>query len=121
MEHDQNLTSRELTEERSDWAGLFARAVDDLGRIIQIELKLFQAGFDSLFSGAVDRLAAGLIVLSVLVAGELCFLAALVLFLHKWLELWQALAVTGAFLLLGGVVALSARRGRMKSSARFSA
>src|SRR5229473_363080 len=93
---ENNLVRSSDDEALTDWATLATRIVADLERIVRAELKLFQAGLHPLLRDLVGRVGIGLVAVSGVIGGGLCFLAALVLFLHQWLQMWQALAVAGA-------------------------
>jgi preprotein translocase subunit SecY len=80
----------------NDWPTLLARIVDDVARIIQTEIRLFQAGLTPILSSAIDRFLANMVALAAFLAGGLCLLAALAFFLHRWLDWAPALGLTGA-------------------------
>src|SRR5437764_1692181 len=89
-----------------------SRIVDDLTRIIQTEIRLFQAGLEPILSGAVDRLLANVVALAAFIAGGTCLLAALAAFLHRWLGWAASLAVTGICALGAGYLSLLIARIR---------
>jgi len=85
-----------------DWPALLARIVDDLARIVQTEIRIFQAALTPIFSNAIDRLLANAVALAAYIAAGVCLLIAFVFFLHQWLAWAPALAITGLVSLILG-------------------
>src|SRR5437868_5967767 len=83
----------------ADWPTLMARMVYDLSRIIQMELRLFEANSAQLLRGIVDQALGGLVLVGAVMTGGLCLLVALIMLLHTWFLWWESFAITGALLL----------------------
>lgn len=79
-----------------DWTSLFARAVDDLTRIVHSEFRLLVAGIKGVMDEEIDRVLAFVVSGVLIFAGALCLLAAIIMFLHEFLQLpwWQSLGIT---------------------------
>jgi hypothetical protein len=86
-------TTKEPPDIHEDWSTLFARAADDISRIVQSEIQLFETSFRSALEGHINYALAGLAIVGVIVCGTLCALAALILYAHQWMPLWQACAI----------------------------
>ena len=99
MTERQALTTKEPSNIHEDWSTLIARAADDVSRIFQSEIHLFETSFRSALEGQINYALAGLAMVAVMICGTLCALAALILCAHQWLQWWQACAV-GAFTIL---------------------
>jgi uncharacterized membrane protein YqjE len=105
MARDENIAS-------GDWPSLLTRVFHDLARIVQTELRLFQAGLEPILSNMVDRFLASMAALMAFAAGGICLLAALVLFLTRWLGWPGSLAAAGVICLIAGLASLRfAKRG----------
>ena len=99
MTEKHALTAKEPSGIHEDWSTLIARAADDVSRIVQSEIHLFETTFRSALEGQINYALAGLAMVAVMTCGTLCALAALILYAHQWLQWWQACAV-GAFTML---------------------
>ena|SRR5579862_1194612 len=89
----------------TEWPTLLNRMLEDLGRVIRLEIQLLEARVaPSLFSMA-DRAIAGLVLLFAGAIAGSCLLASLILVLHKTMEWWACFAVGGAVAVVCGVVA----------------
>lgn len=99
MTEKHSLTVKEPSAIHEDWSTLIARAADDVSRIIQSEIHLFETTFRSALEGQINYALAGLAMVAVMICGTLCALAALILWAHQWLQWWQACAI-GAFTML---------------------
>jgi hypothetical protein len=99
MTEKHSLTVKEPSNIHEDWSTLIARAADDVSRIIQSEIHLFETTFRSALEGQINYALAGLAMVVVMICGTLCALAALILYAHHWLQWWQACAI-GAFTML---------------------
>ncbi len=106
-EDERTITPAPHGTKSSDWPALVARIVDDVTRIIQTEIRIFQAALTPIFSNAIDRFLANVVALVAYLAGGICLLAAFVFFLHQWLAWAPSLAITGALSVGAGY--LSAR------------
>jgi hypothetical protein len=88
------------------WPTLLGRVLEDLSRVIQLEVRLLEAKIAPAVSATADRLLAGLVVLCAGAMAGACFLAAFVLLLHKWMPLWQCFAIGGVVAAACSAVAL---------------
>ena len=91
----------------TEWSTLLGRMLDDLSRIIRLELQLLEARIVPSLTGMVDRAIAALVILFASVIGASCFLVALIVLLHEWMKWWQAFAVGGVVAIACGLVAYS--------------
>jgi hypothetical protein len=100
----------------ADWASLVARAVDDITRIVHSEFRLLVAGMQTVLDEGIDRVL-GFVATGVLImAGALCMLAAIIMFLHEFVMLpwWQSFGIT-ALLMFG--IAIAVRAATMRRPA----
>jgi hypothetical protein len=79
----------------AEWPTLLGRMLEDVSRVIQLELQLLEAKLSPSLMAMADRAIAGLMILYAGVIGASCLLAALILFLHRWMEWWQCFAIAG--------------------------
>ena len=83
--------------DQPDWTTLLARAIDDITRIMQSEIRLVTANMRTILAEQTDRVL-GFIASGVLMMfGMMCILAATILFLHEFAMLpwWQSFGITG--------------------------
>jgi uncharacterized membrane protein YqjE len=104
MTRHDNITS-------ADWPSLLTRIFHDLARIVQTELRLFQAGLEPILSNMVDRFLASMAALMAFAAAGICLLTALVLFLSRWLGWPGSFAAAGVICLIAGVASLRMAKG----------
>ena len=114
MQQDEKIGNGPRKLEAHDWPTLVARIVADVARIVQTEIRLFQAGLNPILSAAIDRLLGSVIALAAVLAGGLCLLAAVVVFLHRWLWWDASLAITGVISFIAGYAA--ARLAALRTS-----
>ena len=105
MQQDEKIGNGPRKLEAHDWPTLVARIVADVARIVQTEIRLFQASLNPILSAAIDRLLGSMIALGAVLAGGLCLLAAVVVFLHRWLWWDASLAITGVVSFIAGYAA----------------
>src|SRR5258708_38734547 len=81
----------------ADWSTLVARAVDDITRILQSEIRLLAASLKTVFDEEVERVLAFVATGALIAGGAICMLAALILFLHEFVMLpwWQSFGIVG--------------------------
>ncbi|HVB79037.1 MAG TPA: phage holin family protein [Candidatus Binataceae bacterium] len=99
MTERHGLTIKEPSDTHEDWSTLIARAADNVSRIVQSEIYLFENRFRSALEGQIYYALAGLAMVAVMICGVLCALAALVVYAHQWVQWWEAFAI-GAFIML---------------------
>jgi hypothetical protein len=80
MTEKHALTAKEPSGIHEDWSTLIARAADDVSRIVQSEIHLFETTFRSALEGQINYALAGLAIVAVMICGTLCALAALILY-----------------------------------------
>jgi hypothetical protein len=116
------LTIKEPPDIHEDWSTLIARAADDVSRIVQSEIHLFETSLRSALEGHINYALAGLAMVAVMICGTLSALAALILYAHQWMQLWQACAIA-AFIMFAaaGVIRVTvfAAPSKMASPARL--
>jgi hypothetical protein len=85
----------------TQWPTLLGRMIEDLSRVMQLELQLLEAGIASSLIAMADRAIARLVMLCAGVIGGSCLLAALILAFHERMQMewWECFAI-------GGVVAI---------------
>jgi uncharacterized membrane protein YqjE len=105
VEQDEKIGNGPRKLEAHDWPTLVARIVADVARIVQTEIRLFQASLNPILSAAIDRLLGSVIALAAVLAGGMCLLAAVVVFLHRWLWWDASLAITGVISFIAGYAA----------------
>jgi predicted phage tail protein len=103
MEHP-SLDRKETNGSPPDWGTLAARAVDDVSRVIQGELRLLEIRIRGTIEGQVENIFLTLAAVAVVIVGALFLAGALVGFLHQWMPYWQALGVVGISLIIIGIV-----------------
>jgi hypothetical protein len=91
-----------------EWPTLLGRMLDDLTRVLQLELQLAENRIGTSLAAVAGRIVAALVALFAAVFGAVCFIAALILLLHEWMEWWESLAVGGAVILSAGLIAYAA-------------
>jgi hypothetical protein len=116
MTERQALTTKEPSNIHEDWSTLIARAADNVSRIVQSEIHLFETTFRSALEGQINYALAGLAMVAVMICGTLCALAALILYAHQWLPWWQACAI-GALTMLVAAGVIRATTSRPDSEA----
>ena len=114
MQQDEKIGNGPRKLEAQDWPTLVARIVADVARIVQTEIRLFQASLNPILSAAIDRLLGSVIALAAVLAGGLCLLAAVVVFLHRWLWWDASLAITGVISFIAAYAA--ARLAALRTS-----
>lgn len=93
------------SETGGEWPTLLGRMLEDLSRVIQLELQLLEARIAPSLMAMADRAIAGLVILCAGVIGGSCLLAALIVLLHEWMRWWQCLATGGIVAIACGLVA----------------
>ena len=105
MQPDEKIGNGPRKPEAHNWPTLIARVVSDVARIGQTEIRLFQASLNPILSAAIDRLLGSTIALGAFLTGGLCLLAAMVVFLHRWLWWDASLAIAGIVSFVAGYAA----------------
>lgn len=94
----RQVESRATTDHHQSgghWTALVGRMLDDVVRIVEAETKLLEVNLSAALTAAFDRAVGQLLGALVMLLGGTCLLAALIMLLHTWLALWQALAISG--------------------------
>jgi hypothetical protein len=81
----------------TDWGTLIARAVEDITRILQSEIRLLVAGMKTVLEEEIDRVVALVATGLLMAVGMICVFAAAILFLHEYAMLpwWQSFGIIG--------------------------
>jgi hypothetical protein len=99
MAQNQIITRSETPsgEDHPDWSTLVGRAIDDITRIMQSEIRLVTANMRTLLVEQTDRVLAFIASGVLMMFGMICILAAVILFLHEYAMLpwWQSFGITG--------------------------
>jgi hypothetical protein len=93
--HERSAVVNGSPAVNTEWPTLLGRMLEDVSRVIQLELQLLEAKLTPSMMAMADRAIAGLIMLFAGVIGGSCLLAALILLLHRWMEWWQCFAIAG--------------------------
>jgi hypothetical protein len=86
-----------------DWPTLIGRAVDDVSRILQSELHIFQANMGADLQARLANAVSSLKIAAMIISGAICILCASILLLHQWLPWWQAFGIAGLTALIVGM------------------
>ncbi|HLK88082.1 MAG TPA: phage holin family protein [Candidatus Binataceae bacterium] len=84
---------------------MLTRMLEDLVRVLQLELRLLEAEVARALSATVDRTIAALILLYLSSLAGSFLLVALAFLLHTWLPWWLCFALSGVAALLCGAIA----------------
>ena len=106
-QHQRNAETAPDLRTETEWSTLLGRMLEDLSRIIRLELQLLEARLVPSLTGMADRAIAALAILFAGVIGGSCLLAALILLLHEWIKWWQAFAIGGVVAIACGFVVYS--------------
>lgn len=119
---ENQLVPRERGREQhraveADWSTLVARAVDDISRILQSEIRLLNASLKTLIDEEVERVLAFVASGALMAGGAICLLTAVILFLHEFAMLpwWQSFGIVGLglFALAIAIGAFASRRPKI--------
>ena len=91
-----------------EWPTLLGRMLEDLTRVLQLEIQLAENRISASLAAITDRILAGLVALFAAASAAVCLVAALILLLHQWLAWWESLAAGGGAILAVGVIAYAA-------------
>ena len=94
----------------SDWVGLLGKAVDDVSRIMQMEIRLTRAQLSASIETTIADAALALVASVAILAAGACLATAAILLLHQWLQLWIAFAIAGNAILVVGLILRSLTR-----------
>jgi Putative Actinobacterial Holin-X, holin superfamily III len=86
------------------WSQIVSRAIDDISRIMQSEVRLLEASLRKVLVEQVDRILASVTAAVILIAGGVCMIAALILLLHLWFALWLSWGITGGVLFIVALI-----------------
>jgi hypothetical protein len=86
-----------------DWSSLAGRAIEDVSRIIQSEIGLFETTMKVALEEQTDYALANLATVAVMICAAICMLGALILLLHQWVQWWLAFAAAGAVASAAGI------------------
>lgn len=91
-----------------DEPSLLTRMLEDLVRVLQLELRLVEAEVARALAATVDRTIAALILLYVGALTGSFLAVALAFLLHTWLPWWLCFALSGVAALICGAIAYAA-------------
>jgi hypothetical protein len=91
-------------DDATDWPALVARAVDDLSRIVQAEIRLAEIRTRATFESGVNYLLGTTVILGLLICAAICTLAAVILLLHQWLDWWLSFEICGVTTLITAII-----------------
>jgi hypothetical protein len=94
-----------------EWPTLLGRMLEDVSRVIQLELQLLEAKLAPSLMAMADRAIAGLMILCAGVIGGSCLLAALILLLHGWMAWWQCFAIGGVVTIVCALAVNASMKG----------
>jgi uncharacterized protein (DUF983 family) len=90
-----------------DWPTLIERAVNDVSRILQSELHMFQITMRAALEAQIATAAAFLAIATLIVCGAICILGAAILLLHQSLPWWEAFGIAGVATCVVGIASLA--------------
>ena len=88
-----------------DWSNLLGRIFDDFTRLLQGEARLLEVNLGRMLTALVDRTLGQVMLLSAMLAGGMCLVAALITGLAIFLPWWAAFAISGVVVIGGGLAA----------------
>ena len=97
-------------DDSHSWLKLLAQLLVDFTKVVEAEARLARASIEPALTAVLSRWLLQLMMASVALAGSLLLLGAVVLLLHKWMELWAALAVVGGAAVAGAICGLKMHR-----------
>src|SRR5216683_3989918 len=109
--HQRNAQTVDDSGTATEWSTLLGRMLEDLSRIIRLELQLLEARLAPSLTGMADRAIATLVILFAGVIGGSCLLAALILLLHEWMKWWQAFAIGGVVTIVCALAVNASMKG----------
>jgi len=87
----------------ANWSTLIGKAIDDVSRIAQAEIRLLGIHVSASVEGAIESILPILVAAAIIIGAEACLLTALVLLIHQWLQWWMAFGIAGIVALLAGL------------------
>jgi hypothetical protein len=93
-----------------DWPTLIERAVNDVSRILQSELHMFQTTMRAALEAQIATAVAFLAIVAVIVCGAICILCATILLLHQWFPWWEAFGMAGVAACVIGIASLASMK-----------
>jgi hypothetical protein len=121
MEATRALSSNGERETYPDWSILVGRAVEDVSNILHAETHLLQINVGAALKAQIDYAVTTLAMVAALICAGICFVTALILFLHQSFP-WQlglpwseAFAIGGLLLVVVGLAirAIDGRRATL--------
>lgn len=92
------------------WPTLLGRMLEDVSRVIELELKLLEARIAPALITMAERAIAGLVILSAGIIAGACLLTALIMLLHEWMPWWQCFGIGGLVAIVCGLIAYASVR-----------
>jgi hypothetical protein len=93
-----------LAEGTPNWPELLSKTIDDLSRIARAEMELLVLKLGLLLEAQTDKIAGVVILVVALSYGASFLLVGIVLLIHLWLAWWLSFLITGAAVIIAGVL-----------------
>ena|ERR1700691_2459708 len=93
-----------LAEGTPNWPELLSKTIDDLSRIARAEMELLVLKLGLLLEAQTDKIAGVVILVVALSYGASFLLVGIVLLIHLWLAWWLSFLITGAAIIIAGVL-----------------
>src|ERR1700720_1633077 len=109
--HERSAVVNGSPAVNAEWPNLLGRMLEDVSRVIQLELQLLEAKLAPSLMAMADRAIAGLMILCAGVIGGSCLLAALILLLHDWMAWGQCFAIGGVVTIVCALAVNASMKG----------
>jgi hypothetical protein len=90
--------------EPASWPQLLSKTVDDLSKIVRTEIALAERTLQLVVESQTEKITGLLFLLVACAYGSLFLLGGVVLLLHLWLDWWLAFLITGALVMVAGLL-----------------
>jgi len=97
-------SSQALAEGSPNWPELLSKTIDDLSRIARTEMEILETELGVLLEAQTEKIAGMVFLVVALAYGSLFLLGGIVLLIHLWLAWWLSFLITGAAIVIAGVV-----------------
>ncbi|MGH7917063.1 MAG: phage holin family protein [Candidatus Binataceae bacterium] len=104
--HSVDIGSIKAEATLPDWPALAGRAISDVSRIVEAEIRLFEIGFRETIKAEIDRALFAMMAMAAFIWGGICGFAAIIIGLRDVLgHWWMSFAVVcGLALLIAAVL-----------------
>jgi hypothetical protein len=100
----ENVNHELVSVKDPNWPKLLSDTVDDLSRILRIDIELLELKFKRRLEAQIEKVVGVLILLVALIYGSLFLLGGAILLLHWWLAWWLSMLITGSVIVIMGIV-----------------